>query len=401
MVPAADRRRWSRCRTTPNGQGGPPARCRRRTGRRMGIAGSYGGAARRAPRRRWCGLFAEVLQSSQRVGIHDEVFRPGRAFAAGHPAGRAHPRRLRRRACRCSALSSIAPTVAEHRAVDWRSLIAAPTLSRPQSPAGGRRPATGTMPLHRSTQQRLWFLARARSDQCRLSTCGWSVRLAPARTRTSTAIVLRDPGHRGNGTSRCRLSIPGPPVGRRPGADDRRRRSRSRGGPSKSRHLDPSGRVAVIHAAGRTVELVGKPFDLARMIRCCACTLLQARASTSTCCCSTMHHIVCGRLVDGACCSGNWAEAYAAVSSPARAPDLAGAAGAVRRLRRSGNAEWLQRTRSWSASCCLTGGGTLDGDLTTRSCDLPADRVRPPVSSQTFAGWRRLHLPELRPAEAH
>ena len=109
---------------------------------------------RRARRSRsvLAGIWAEVL-GVERVGVDDELLRPGRPLAAGHAAWSRASARCSGSSCRCGRCS---------RRRRWRSWPARVEALRPRGAAGAAAggagaSATGPLPLS-FAQERLWFL---------------------------------------------------------------------------------------------------------------------------------------------------------------------------------------------------------------------------------------------------
>ena len=368
-----------RCRPPDAGRGGGGARAARRRGRRS--------------RSCWPGSVAEVLGLRGAWASHDDFFDLG-----GHSL---LATRLLSRACATRfgvelplARLFEAPTVAGLAARVWRrspphGAATAAARRAPPLAAARRRRATAPLPLS-FAQQRLWFL-----DQLEPGAPAYNVprRPAPARARSTPArpgrgasaeIVAppRGAAHHlrawRDGRAACSAIAPAGPLRRLP-----RRRPRR---PAAGRAAQAELRALAAPSEAR------RPFDLAPRPAAARRASLAPRPSATTCCCSTVHHIVADGWSMGVLRRASSTALYARASPrgrpvaaaaelPVQYADFAGLAAragsrgdgaATRQL-----AYWRERARRRARA---------------RST-LPTDRPRPAVPDATAARRRRCRSP--------
>ena len=370
---------------------------RQRQGRPRGAAGA------RRWRRRWpapapraarsdlaallAGIFAAALQRRE-VGA-DELLRAGRPLAPGHAGrcracARAFGVELPLRALfEAPTVAALAPRV-EALAASGRAGLAGPAA---------RAPMLRRAPLAALLRAAAALVPRpARAGRRRLQRAGGAAPRGRARPRARSA---RASTRSWRATRRC-----APPSPRTTA-----RRCRSIRPAPRSRCRSSTCRLAGARRATARARCAGgggaRPFDLARgpLLRAhAACALGRERR---TCCAVTMHHIVDRRLVDRR--AAPRARARSTRAFPAGQPSpLAGAAGAVRRLRRLA-------ARAGSRARSLARAARLLAPAARRRAAAPGAAHRPPAARRcprgaaqrrSFVSRRRSSAGAARPRPA-
>ena len=354
---------------------------------RRALAGA--GARRRRPRPRRAAAprtpVEELLAGIWRRGAggragrgRRRLLRPRRPFAARHPGGRRGCARRSASSCRCAPLFE-APTVGGAGAARSRGAPRRRPRPRRRRRSLPRR-ADGALPLS-FAQQRLWFLDQLEPGEPGLQhargrcACAGPLDAGGAGARACAEIVRRHEAlrtalrRRGDGEP---VQVIAPPRPVAAAAWSTSPACRRRGGEAEAR------------AAGRARRRGGRSTSPRGPLLRAALLRLGARGARR--CCSTLHHIVARRLVDGR--AGARAGGALRRRSPRagrrRCPSCRSSTPTSRVWQR----RLAARARCWSASS-PTGGEQLAGaPPVARAADRPAAAGRCRASAARAAPLR-------------